>query len=410
MRADFAGATPTAAFRARGAHASREDVAPRIVVALPARDEAERVEHCLRALGAQAGELPQFGVLLFVNNSRDETCARAIALAPALPFALRVVDAELSRAFDHAGGARRVALDLAALWLEEGGDGAGFLFTTDADSAPAPGWLAAAMRAFAAGADAVAGRIALFPDEEEKLSPALKARGALESEYEALLTEIFARLDPRPHDPWPRHAAEPGASLALTLSAYRQIGGAPLVPAGEDRALAGLVEAHGLRLRHELDALVFTSGRLVGRARGGVADALRLRTEQPQAWCDPYLEPAARALARAAARGRLRALHAASAAHEAGLLALSLGVGAPTLREAAREPSFHACWTKLEAASPVLRRRLLRPRALPRQIAFAGAALRLIRLRAARSGPADTPLLAAPTEATQSFGTPPGTP
>lgn len=410
MTLDVAQATSPDAWTQRGFFAARDDLTPSVVIALPARDEAERVESCLRALAAAAGAgAPPFGVLLLVNNSGDGTFARACALAPSLPMPLRVHDAALPPALNHAGGARRVALDLAALWLEEAGSGAGFLFTTDADSAPAPDWLAVKMRAFAQGADAVAGRIALFPDEDARLPAALRARGALEGAYETLLTEIFARLDPRPHDPWPRHAAEPGASLALTLSAYRQIGGSPLIPSGEDRALADLIDAHGLKLRHEPGALVLTSGRLVGRAQGGVADALSLRSREPQTWCDPYLEPAARACARGFARGRLRALHAMGAAGEAGALAAGLGVGAPALREFSREPSFHAFWTRFEAASPRLRRRLLRPRQLPLQIRLAGAALRVIRARAARAGQADTLLRAAPEEATQSVGTPPGT-
>jgi hypothetical protein len=57
---------------------------------------------------------------------------------------------------------------------------------------------------------------------------------------------IHQHLDPRPHDPWPRHASEPGASLAVTLQAYRAIGGLPCIAFGEDGALVAALTASGL--------------------------------------------------------------------------------------------------------------------------------------------------------------------
>ena len=56
--------------------------------------------------------------------------------------------------------------------------------------------------------------------------------------YDWLLAELLARIDLEMHDPWPRHRIASGASLAVTLAAYRRIGGLPPIPTGEDRALA----------------------------------------------------------------------------------------------------------------------------------------------------------------------------
>jgi hypothetical protein len=77
-------------------------------------------------------------------------------------------------------------------------------------------------------------------------------------------------------EPSPRHFYEGGASLALTLGAYREIGGAPTPPVGEDKALCEALRAKGRRVRHAKDVRVLTSCRLDGRAPDGAADTLAL--------------------------------------------------------------------------------------------------------------------------------------
>ncbi len=399
-------------WRERRFHATRETAPPRVIIAIPARDEAERVGRCLQALAAQSPAIgesgrPAFGVLLFVNGSGDGTFERAVSFGADAPFALRVYDAALGPGLDHAGGARRVAMDLAAAWLEQASPSEGFILSTDADSAPAPDWIARVSHAFALGADAVAGRIELFSDEAAALSPALRARGEREGAYEALLTEMFSRLDPLAHDPWPRHASEPGANFALRLSAYRAVGGSPVTPSGEDRALARLVEAHGLKLRHDPASLVETSGRLRGRARGGVADALSWRTAHPQAECDPYLEAAPRAFLRGFSRGRLRRLHAQGNLAGVAFGLRRLGLACGEALALAREPSFQALWPRVEALIPALARRPLRPRQLALNMALARAALAALRgVDRLEAGPVDILAGVVAEEARRNLGTP----
>ncbi|ACK52482.1 glycosyl transferase family 2 [Methylocella silvestris BL2] len=393
-------------------HASAQRTPPRIVVAIPARNEADRIGNCLRSLAEQRSTPDgpaldeSFGVLLFVNGSSDETFEIAAALAPRLGFPIRIYDAVLSANVNHAGGARRIAMDLAAGWLEETEAGAAYLLTTDADSRPASDWIAENLRAFARGADAVAGRIELDAADEARLCDELRARGALEASYEDLLTEIFARLDPRPHDPWRRHAAEPGASFALSLSAYRSTGGLPAIPSGEDRALASLIETRELKLRHEPAVVVVTSGRLVGRANGGVADALCFRTAHPDAECDPYLEPVLRAIVRGFWRGRLRRLHAAGELTKNESWTQYLKIDAVAACGVARLTPFSRFWELAESLSPSLRRRSMRPHELPLQIMLARLALGVIRrlsVNALEGGPIDILSGAVADEAKQSL-------
>ena len=184
------------------------------------------------------------------------------------------------------------------------------ILTTDADSQVAPNWIAENLAAIEAGAEAVLGRINL--DGEGKYLPqALHRRGRLEDAYEGLLTELSWLLDPLEHNPWPHHATISGASLAITRTAYCRVGRLPRVPLGEDKALIALLSRQDARIRYCPAVHVITSGRTNGRAPGGVADTLRIRSREPEAFCDEALEPFRTAFARALWRGRLRRLHGA---------------------------------------------------------------------------------------------------
>jgi hypothetical protein len=316
--------------------------------------------------------------VIFANNCSDESAELARSLVQHLPFAVRIVEAYLPRARAHAGGARRAAMDLAEAWLVERGEDDGVILTTDADSQVSPVWIANNLAAIDAGVDAVLGRVAL--DEEGDLLPqALHCRGRLESAYEALLTELSALLDPLDYNPWPHHATISGASLAITREAYRRVGGLPNVPLGEDKALIAELSRHDARIRFCPDIQVTTSGRLNGRAPGGVADTLRLRSIDPGAFCDETLEPFRVAIRRARWRGRLRHLHHIDGAVGNGEWADSLGISFHDARRISRAATFGAAWSAIESASPLLAKRVLTPAELPRQIA--GARRALARLR-----------------------------
>lgn len=277
------------------------------IVAIPVRNEAERIGVCLDALAAQAGVRPGFlGIVLLVNNTTDDTLAVVEAARPSLPHEVRVIVRDSEDA--NAGWARRGAMNAAAEWLEASGT-SGVVLTTDADSRVASDWVARNLLALAAGADAVAGTVALDPAEAARLSPALQARGRSEAEYHVLLDELAALTDPDPDDPWPNHTVESGATLAVTLAAYRQVGGMPPIPLGDDRAFVAKLREHGFKIRHDPSVRVVTSGRLFGRAAGGVADTMRARQQDPDCLCDARLEPFPRALRRLRWRRRLRLLH-----------------------------------------------------------------------------------------------------
>lgn len=372
------------AFESVGAQSLSPGTVPvSAVVAIPVCNERQHIVACLRSLDQQRGLIPgQLGVLLFLNNCNDGSFDTVAAIAPALTCALRVVVCDDAAA--SAGWARRRAMDAAADWLDETG-GEGVLLTTDADSRVPLDWVARNLAGIAAGADAVAGRLALDPDDAALLPAALHARGALEGEYETLLTEIAARLDPLPGNPWPHHWCRSGASLATRLGTYREIGGMPDIPCGEDRAFVEAVLAHDLVVRHDPDLVVVTSARLQGRAKGGVADTIRQRIDTPDSLCDDRLERVERVVGRALLRRRLRRLHGGG--HHAALRrwARALAIDAETAARIAALDAFGATYAALENASPRLAYRPLRPNALPRQIRRARILVNLLRANARRT-------------------------
>jgi hypothetical protein len=358
-------------------------IRPSFVVAIPVRDEEERLPACLRALAQQRSRPGQpippalVRVVLFANNCKDQSASLGRSLGELWSLNIRVVEASLPPGAAHAGAARRAAMDIAEAWLAKGG-GDGVILTTDADSQVAPTWIAENLAAFKAGAEAVLGRIDL--DEDGKLLPdALHRRGELEDRYERLLTELSWLLDPLEHNPWPHHATISGASLGITRKAYCSVGRLPRVPLGEDKALIALLSRHDARIRYCPTVHVITSGRTIGRAPGGVADTLAIRSKEPDALCDDALEPFHKAFARAKWRGRLRRLHAAGRLALDQDWAAELGLSPLNVDDIVREPTFGAAWSAIEDRSPVFARRLLRPAELAEQIAIARRSLPRLR-------------------------------
>jgi glycosyltransferase involved in cell wall biosynthesis len=352
---------------------------PGTIVAIPARDEEERIGACLEALLAQRDRcgrlLPPdaLGVVLLLNNCSDRTAAIAKSrlVSGRTPFAL--VDVALPPSQANAGFARRLALDLAAAWLAPADHPRGVLLTTDADSRVPPQWLVRNWAALSGGSRAVAGRVTLDRNEEELLPRALIRRTARENAYEQALLALRACVDPVGHDPWPNHWTASGASYAVTLDAYRAIGGLPCPASGEDQALTDALLRHDVPIRHDPNIVVVTSARLEGRACGGVADTIRMRCEDPDTPADQKLEALPNALRRYLWRRRLRRWHAAGTLQKQPWH-IPLGLPRDGVPRAAGS-GFGAFWADVEAASPRLARTPLRPSQMPVHTAAARALL-----------------------------------
>ena len=360
-------ATPRLTFPTRIEHLGPPLVRqPSVAIAIPVKDEEARIVACLCSIGNQAEvDFGDIAVVLLLNNIRDETAERVHELGPHLPYRLEMRHVDLPEPYANAGWARRLGMEAAAALV--GPDG--LILTTDADTVVEADWIAANRREIAAGVDAVAGYVMADPVELMELPAAILERGSLEWEYQQMVAEMVARVDPDPHDPWPRHNQDCGASAAITASAYHRIGGLPPRPVGEDRALFEMVRRVDGRIRHSLDVQVVTSARTDGRALGGLSDAIRLRGEPDHA-CDEMLEVTMVALRRALWRRRLRTLWAcggAQAIRESGWGA-KLRLTPAELHRATDRRCFGEIWAELEAVSPPLARELVTGRELKREL------------------------------------------
>jgi hypothetical protein len=325
-----------------------QDLAACVVV--PVRDEALRLWSALDALAHQhdlAGHaLPPsaYEIILLLNNCADGSIdvARAFQRAhPQIRLHLRAVDLPPEEA--HVGRARRLLMDEACRRFRILGRPSGLILTTDADTRVAQDWVAANLAEVAAGADGVGGRVLICPFERARLDAGVRRIFLLDLGYRQLCEGLAALIDPEAHDPFPRHHQHCGASLAVTAAAYARVGRMPPVPSSEDVALFRAIRRADGRFRHSPRVRVWTSARLVGRARRGYADSFSRFVRQLEAGIELAVEPATALERRLRARSRLRAIWASGAqagprplsglAHELGVcsgwLASTLAGGGP---------------------------------------------------------------------------------
>ncbi len=319
-----------------------------MIVAIPVKNEESRIGLCLDALARQSVRPDK--IVLLLNNCADRT-AEIVAAQARLDERICVIERNLRGAQASAGEARRLAL-AAALEMAGAQD---VIITTDADCEARPDWIGDNLREIGHGADVVCGAAQVMAEPGQAAPGQLPFDLAREAMYAALLDEIAALVDPDPADPWPRHQQDSGASIAMTASILLAAGGAPRVAVGEDRALIRKFRLVDARIRHAPGIEMPVSGRWDGRAAGGMADALGRRAAKPDEDIDADLEPAVDAYRRVVARAKLRGVREGRFCGEA--LARDLLIRPAVMAAALRCGAFGAAWARVEAASPVLRRR-----------------------------------------------------
>src|SRR6202034_1256089 len=146
--------------------------------------------------------------------------------------------------------------------------------------------------------------------------------------------------------PWPRHCEHSGASIAVTVDAYQRAGGIPAVALGEDRAFFEALRRVDARIRHASKVRVVVSGRIHGRAAGGMADTIRRRIVRPDDMLDESLEPALDAARRARMRRLARLAWSIRDACDRFMPMLSQALLMPSMElwKALSLPHFGAAW------------------------------------------------------------------
>jgi glucosyl-3-phosphoglycerate synthase len=229
------------------------------IVVIPARDEEHHIAGCLAALGAQTVPRDEFEVILVLDACSDQTGQVAKRIASKLSVRLSLLDGPGA----GAGAARRAGMDVAAERLLARGLDDGLVACTDADSRPAPDWLARQLAHVRAGVRAVAGLIELDPEESRRLAPDVLRRRRRDG------AQRLERV--RRDDPSADHHHFAGASIGVTAAVYRAVGGLEPVAALEDAAFAERLARAGIPILRTDDVRVCTSARPSGRAARGLS-------------------------------------------------------------------------------------------------------------------------------------------
>ena len=319
-----------------------------VVVAIPARNEAQNIDACLDALASQPDASRLLcGVILLANNCTDDTASRARNRAQSLPCTLEIIETNLAPEDSCIGAVRQAACSLAHDLLNRNGHSDGIIVSTDADSRVGERWLEELVAAFSEGIDAVAGSIDLDKGNAAGFDRIEHVR-SMEADYANTIAELSSILDFRPHDPWPNHIWAWGANFGIRASVLHTVGGFPSVNLAEDRALHAMLIRHDARIRHSRDVRVWTSSRENGRTPGGFADLLKEYRDDDDALCDFALEPARVAFKRAFYRGRARKLW--SEGQLSGLAELTEKLGS----SATSDGAFGEFWSNVESDSSAL--------------------------------------------------------
>ena len=230
----------------------------RIGVIVPAQDEADTIERCIRSIRAAHAALggrDQLWIVVAADSCSDGTAPLARA---ALEGSGEVIECRVR----SAGAARRLGAAAVLAHFKDAPSSAIWLANTDADSHVPVDWLKRHLEYAHEGDTAVAGIVRLELDTSE----ACCAQAALQGIY--------------------RHAADGshthvhGANLGVRADAYLAVGGWDRLPLAEDHCLWNRLKAGGWRLRSSILSCVTTSARLQGRAPGGFADTLRGRISE----------------------------------------------------------------------------------------------------------------------------------
>jgi GT2 family glycosyltransferase len=332
-----------------------------IVVTIPVKNEEAQIGACLDSLARQTRRFDR--LVLLLNNCTDATlkiCEQVRNQSQCIEIYEETLHGHLA----SAGEARRLALHFAA----QTGPNC-IILTTDADAAPERFWIEKNIREMETGAEVVCGMAQINPQDATNIPRTLHDDDMRETFLLAALDEITALMNPDPFDPWPRHQQQSGASIAVRRDVLHLAGGPPQVATCEDRVLIERLRLVDARIRHAPDLMVQVSGRLEGRASGGMAETIKRRMIRQDVFTDEKLEPAVDAFRRAVAQARLRAVRQGKA--DGISLARDLLIH-PAAMNRILQARFHGqAWAEMQAASPVLQRRRVAFADLARQIRIA---------------------------------------
>lgn len=227
-----------------------------ISVLIPARDEERLLPRCLRSVIGAVSMLDEFttaDIVVVADSSTDRTAQLATGI-------LRQRGSVLLTTAGAAGSVRAVAANYALTRNCQQLD-QWWLANTDADCIVPRSWLTDQLQLARAGVEAFAGTVSV--DSFAEHGPQVAER------FRASYTIAPDGGHPHVH----------GANLGVRADCYLSAGGWSPRQTGEDHDLWNRLVARGARLVSTARIEVVTSGRRVGRAPNGFADALAAHNE-----------------------------------------------------------------------------------------------------------------------------------
>lgn len=227
-----------------------------LIVAIPARDEVDSIEECIRSVDQASADVPvPVLVVLAADSCTDATFEVASQIRTEF-CTLAVIEGQWGRA----GAARaaavrhawsRLPLDVGPVWIAN----------TDADCVVPPLWLRIQLE-LATEHDAIAGIVELDP---------VSTSAAI---FEAFTDTYILDGD--------RHGHVHGANIGVCASAYEAVGGwCPQTVVGEDHVMWNALRDVGHRMSQTTRLRVVTSARTHSRVVGGFATDLDHLDQHP---------------------------------------------------------------------------------------------------------------------------------
>lgn len=245
-------------------------------IVIPVKNEEKYLAQTLKSfceqLNLDASPLltNSFEILLLANNCTDNSVSIIKQFQQDFPK-LNVYLEEITLPADQAniGFVRRILMNCAYNRLRDKCEG--IILTTDGDTCVSNDWIAQTNLEIKNGADAVGGRILLYPNELSAMDENTRNTHLKDEEYQLLIAELEALVFQNSHNPLPTHHQHFNGSFAVTVDCYKKSGGIPDVIQMEDLAFFEQLQAIDAKIRKSNKVQVHTSARLIGRTEVGLS-------------------------------------------------------------------------------------------------------------------------------------------
>ncbi len=251
----------------------------KMIVTIPAKNEAEEIHHTLHAilnqkdLNGNLFDKSLYEILILCHNCSDNTKQEVEMISDKFPTLQLHVLALNSEVANNVGSARRVLMNIASQRLNGNNK---LLITTDADTIPESDWLANLDTYIETEYDLICGLINVNRDNLQK-QPEEFLKG--KDDYLLLKAKLESHVLHNKDNSWPRHCYNWGPNLAIKKGVYDAIGGIKPLHFLEDVDMFNTVFGNGYKIRHSNNVVVTTSTRLDPRCDEGFGAELRVWNE-----------------------------------------------------------------------------------------------------------------------------------